>query len=161
MKAEFDGFNEFAKKLNYLSGDAVLKSIAGKVLYAGAGVLADAVRSNIKKIPIFEGHGSPDFKMDGITRSQKAGLLSGFGIAALKKRGDTYDVHIGFDGYNSYQTRRYPNGQPNILIARSVEGGTSFRNPRPFFMPAIRTALGEAENNMTKVFNETIEEEMR
>lgn len=161
MKAEFEGFDGFTKQLQDLSSDSVIKDVTGKMLYEGAAVIADRIRANIKALPISSGYGSQKHKLDGVTQAQKSGLLSGFGISKVKKKGDVYDLHIGFDGYNSQRTKKFPQGQPNILIARSVEGGTSFRRPHPFVQPAIRSSLTEAYNRMNKAFDEAIQEKTK
>ena len=45
---------------------------------------------------------------------------------------------MGFDGYNHIKTRKYPKGQPNVMIAASVESGSSEQQKYPFVRPAIK-----------------------
>lgn len=162
MKVEFEGLDEYIVKLRDLATPKQQKKIFGSALYAGAGVLADAIRAEIQTIPTVTGvYGTPENKIDGITPTQKKGLLDGFGISPMRVKRDVYDVHIGFDGYNGTRTKKHPNGQPNMLIARSVAAGTSFRRPHPFVEPAIRRALPAAEAAMQKALDEQIEQLMK
>ena len=71
------------------------------------------------------------------------------------------NTKIGFDGYNATKTKKYPNGQPNALIARSIESGTSKHQKTPFVRPAISKAKAKAEAAMAasvdKDINNTME----
>ena len=55
------------------------------------------------------------------------------------------NVKLGFDGYNSVKTKKYPKGQPNALIARVTESGSSYRTKTPFIRPAVRATKKAAE----------------
>ena len=48
------------------------------------------------------------------------------GISPIKHDGDYINAKVGFDGYGSIPTKKYPKGVPNQLVARSVNSGTSF-----------------------------------
>lgn len=158
MRAEFEGLDGFANQLDRLNSDAVIQKVTGKMLFEGAAVIADRIKAGIKALPVAEGRGTPERKIDGVTRTQKVGLVEGFGITKIEKKGDIYDLHIGFDGYNGQRTKKYPNGQPNILVARSVEGGTSFRRAHPFVQPAVRASLSTAQKQMVEAFNQIVDE---
>lgn len=135
------------------------EKIIGKAVYAGAGVIADAVRQGVNGLPIVsskESFGTSSSPISGITSSQKKGLLDGFGISKMRTENGYYHVKVGFDGYNHTKTKKYPSGQPNILIARSVENGTSFRVKQPFVSPAVRRAKKMAEQKMKEVLDEEI-----
>lgn len=158
MRADFEGFDGLIDQLQLLNRDSSIENVAGKMLFEGAAVIADRIKEGIIALPTAERRGTPEHKIDGVTRAQKAGLVAGFGISKVKKTGDAYDLHIGFNGYNGQRTKKYPNGQPNILIARSVEGGTSFRRAHPFVQPAIRASMSTAQNKMIEAFNKAIDE---
>lgn len=135
------------------------EKIIGKAVYAGAGVIADAVRQSVNGLPIVsskESFGTSSSPISGITSSQKKGLLDGLGISKMRTENGYYHVKVGFDGYNRTKTKKYPSGQPNILIARSVENGTSFRVKQPFVSPAVRRAKKAAEQKMKEVLDEEI-----
>ena len=135
------------------------EKIIGKAVYAGAGVIADAVRQSVNSLPIVsskESFGTPSKPISGVTTSQKKGLLDGLGISKMRTENGYYHVKVGFNGYNRTKTKKYPSGQPNILIARSVENGTSFRVKQPFVSPAVRRAKKTAEQKMKEVLDEEI-----
>lgn len=125
----------------------------GKAIFAGAAIVADAARSGIQSIPV----GKNPVKGE-ITPEQKAGLLDGLGIASMQVSGSTLNVKIGMDGYNS-------KGQPNSMILRSVEAGTSWKNGkgRPA-NPVVRKAVSKTRNQavqaMVKTFDENIAKKM-
>ena len=62
-------------------------------------------------------------------------------------------VKIGFDGYNDVKTRKYPKGQPNAMIARVTESGSSYREKTPF----IRTAVQSSEKAAVEAAKEKID----
>lgn len=129
-------------------------------VYAGAKVAADAIHKSIDNIPV---HNLPPGKtyyylkkedeeagvrLDGITKAQAEGLKKGLGIAVMKYEKKAWNTKVGFDGYNDVKTETYPNGQPNALIARSVESGSTIRNRTPFIAPAVESIQKDAENAM-------------
>lgn len=126
-------------------------------IYEGAAVVISTIRNATASLPVDEGHGTPSHKLNGVSRIQKAGLLNGLGIAPMKEDGMGWNTKIGFDGYNSVKTHKYPGGQPNALIARSIESGTSFRAPHPFVAPAARKAKAAAEKAMEVAIDTAIE----
>lgn len=129
--------------------------IAGKAVYEGAKIVADAIKAEIESLPVEESrHHDEDDKTNGVTRAQKDGLRDGFGIATMRQEGSFYNVKAGFHGYNSVKTKKYPEGQPNAMIARSVESGTSFRKKNPFVARAVRKSRNAAEQKMAQVVNE-------
>ena len=91
-----------------------------------------------------------------ITKAQKWGLVHSFGIASLRNEGGFIHVKIGFDGYNEVQTKTFPNGQPNVLIARSIESGSSTREKTPFLRPALAAARKQAIEAARVKFDEAI-----
>ena len=93
----------------------------------------------------------------GVTAVQKAGLLDGFGISKLQDDSGYLNVKLGFDGYNRTRTEKYPQGQPNQLVARGVESGTSWKQKKPFIRPAVTRSRKPAETEMKRVIDEEIE----
>lgn len=132
------------------------KEIVGRSIYEGAKPVADAIRQGIRGIPIDSRRYVRSGQLRGISRQQKQGLLDGFGITKMRTDGGKTNVKIGMDGYNSQTTRKYPRGQPNALIARSVESGTSFRAKHPFIAPAIRKTRKTAEERMRAEFEKAL-----
>ena len=138
------------------------KSIAGAAVYAGADIVTDEIRKEILTLPLVSGYGTPDKPLPGgVTLPQKEGLLDGLGIAKMQDDNGYINVKVGFDGYNSTATEKYPRGQPNQLVARGVESGTSWKEKCPFVRPAVRRTKRRAEAEMEKVLDEEIKKLMK
>ena len=130
----------------------------GRAVYAGAGIVADAVKQGIQSLPVVTGYGTDTNPLPGgVTAAQKAGLLDGFGISKLQDDSGYHNVKLGFDGYNRTRTEMYPQGQPNQLVARGVESGTSWKQKKPFIRPATTRSRKAAETEMKRVLDEEIE----
>lgn len=127
--------------------------ICGEAIYEGAKIVADAIRANIQKLPVKTKFYTEEEKGDAVTIIQKQGLLNGFGIAKKEQIGGSFNVKAGFHGYND-------TGQPNVMIARSVEGGTYFRNKHPFVRPAVNRVRAQAEDKMKEVVERRTKEIM-
>lgn len=138
-KIKLEGFEEYELKLSRLTQHK--EEIIGAVIYSGAGVVADAVKASINGIPIVHGYGTENHPLPpGVTNQQKAGLIEGFGISKARNDGGFRNVKLGFDGYNTVQTKKFPNGQPNILVARGCESGTSWKQKYRFMSKAVSAA---------------------
>lgn len=153
----FSNVDNYVAELKKLADPSTTKEIIGKAIYEGASVVANAVKASIRALPTSEGRGTSEHPINGVTRIQKAGLIDGFGVAPMKLENGYYNVKVGFDGYNRQKTKQYPNGQPNQLIARSVEAGTSFRRKHPFVAPAVRKTRKQCEETMARVVDEEIQ----
>ena len=153
------GLREYENKL--LKLENLTREILGEAIYEGAGLVADAVKSSIESIPIDERYVTGGATLYGITPEQKAGLRDGFGIARMRDDNGFLNVKLGFDGYNSQVTTKYPGGQPNSLIARSVNAGTSFRQRIPFIDNAVNQTKGAAEQKMTETAEKAIGKAMK
>jgi len=157
-KMTFKGLDEYERqmlKLLKISEDCIRRAV-----YEGAGVVADAVRQNIESIPIDNRVSRKGEMLTGITEEQKDGLREGFGISSMLNEKGYVNVKIGFDGYNSMETNSYPAGQPNSIIARSVNSGTSFRQRIPFVDSAVSAKRAECEQKMQEVFDKVLKESL-
>ena len=162
------GVDRYLQKLEKLekNTDAVCK----QTVYAGAKVVGDAIVAAIDALPVQEPpEGQKYFYLSeaarssgtlitGVSEAQKQGLKDGFGIAQMAHKNGGWNTKIGFDGYNSVKTKSHPNGQPNALIARSVEGGTYIQQKTPFIAPAVRQAKKAAQDAMEKTMAEKVQE---
>lgn len=147
------GLEEYTRKLQTLQ----LKTrdeLIGKAVYKGAGVVADAIRTGISGLRV-----SKDVHK-GVTPIQKKGLADGLGISRMKDESGFINVKIGFNGYNAHVSEKYPKGQPNSLVARSLEKGTSTAPAQRFVAPAVRRTEAAAENAMKDVIESGIEKIM-
>lgn len=145
---------------NLLSLYTLSKTMIGEAIYDGAGIVADAVKASIETIPIDNRYATGNTTLYGITEEQKQGLRDGFGIAPMRNDNGYMHVKLGFDGYNSQRTKKYPNGQPNSLIARSVNTGTSFRQRFPFIDNAANKSRSAAEQKMIQKFEDSVNKVM-
>ena len=153
-KLKFKGIDEYVaqlQKLENLSDESI-----GRAVYAGAAVVADAVKDAIRALPTDERTVKDGDMLQGISRPQKAGLIDGFGIAPLRNENGYMHVKLGFDGYNNVKTKSYPQGQPNSVIARSVNSGTSFRQKIPFMDQAVRNNKDKCEQTMQEAFDKEL-----
>lgn len=156
---QFKGLEEYELKLSKLESRS--EEIAGKAIYAGAKIITDEIRENIQALkaePDIAGLKAYKDKTPApLTRKAKDGLLDSLGITPLQEENGFYNVKIGFDGYNALKTKKYPKGQPNQAIARSVESGSSIAEKRPFVRPAIAAKKKPAEQAMADVINSEAE----
>lgn len=157
-KLKFKGLEEYENQL--LKLESISRECIGKAIYDGAGLVADAVKASIDTIPIDERFVKKGEMLNGITTAQKNGLKAGFGIAPLQDENGYLHVKLGFAGYNNVITKSHPNGQPNSLIARSVNSGTSFRQRIPFVDNAVNANKAAAENKMKEAFDKALEESL-
>lgn len=157
---EFSGIDNYISQLNKLQ-QSTKGGVVGKTVYAGAAVVADSVRRAIQALPVGDGRAQGGGLVDTVTLPQKAGLLDGFGISRMKDDDGFVNVKLGFDGYNSTRTEKYPRGQPNALIARSVNSGTTFRKKTKFVDKAVNSAKKAAEAAMDAACSREIEKIMK
>ena len=158
-KLTFRGLEEYELRISRLGKET--ERIAGEAIYEGAGIVADAVKANIQALPVVTGYGTSENPLPGgVTAVQKAGLIEGFGISTMQNEGGYFNVKLGFDGYNRTKTKKYPQGQPNQLVARGVESGTSWKQAHPFVKPAVAKSRKQAEKAMADKLDEEIEKIM-
>ena len=151
-KLEWRNFNVYSDELQKLEHSASF--IAEKVLYEMAGYLYREIRRRLTAMPtITDNMGKGRFKqnkqLEHLTTLQKEGLLDSLGIAPFRDEINNINTRIGFDGYNQVKTNKYPNGQPNVLIARSLEVGTSYLPKHPFIKPAVAAAKSQLDRIAT------------
>lgn len=158
-KFTYKGLEEYEKKLSKLAEVETVKSICGATVYAGAKVMADAIKESIEALPVVDHRtrGTEEKKINGVTSAQKQGLLDGFGISPMQYDDGYYNVKLGFDGYNSVKTKKYPSGQPNSLIARAVNSGASFREKTRFIDKAVSRAKKPTEQAMKETMEDQFE----
>lgn len=156
-KFEFKGIDTYIKQLNKLQS-ATKDAIIGRTVYAGAAIVADKVRATTEALAVGK---SSDAATGAVTAAQKRGLLEGFGISKIQDDDGFINVKLGFDGYNSVKTKKYPNGQPNVLIARAVNSGTTFRKKTRFVDKAVAASRKTSEAKMAEVMDSEIEKIMK
>lgn len=157
LKFSSEGIDDYISQMEKMhkSSEGMIK----RAVYDGASVYGDAMIGAINSIPVSEFkyvHGGEMIR--GITPEQKAGLLEGFGFAKMENKSGFINTKAGFDGYNSVKTKRYPNGQPNAMIANSINSGTSLNPKYGFVDKAIRSSRDGIMSAMSKRFDEDTKE---
>lgn len=152
------GLDEYISKL----GNLEFKSpeAMGKAIYDGAKVVADATMEALKALPTEAGQtksAGGHHVLRGLTTYEKSGLIDGFGVSKQMDDGGYINVKLGVEGYNGHATKKYPNGAPNLAVARAMESGTSFMKKNPVFSRVARSKKAEAE----RVMQETLDKEIK
>lgn len=142
------GFEEYFARLGELQQSA--EPIMKAATYKGAALAADEIRKEIEKLPAHQS-GSPG----GVTNFERDALLTGLGISPMQFDDDFLNAKIGFDGY--YDDGKHPGkngkGKPIVVVARSVESGTSFSQKQPFMRRATRRIKGKVIDTMSDELN--------
>lgn len=147
------GMDEYLAKLGNLEFAA--PGLVGQAIYEGAKVVADQVRAEIEALPTAESKRVATPRDP--TQVEKDGLLDGLGVAKKKNDSGYINVKIGMDGYNTDKTKKYPQGKPNAMIARSIESGSTVMKRNAFISRAVNKTKKDAEAAMQKVIEEGIE----
>lgn len=150
---------DYLLRLEHLE-EAAKTDLLGNVVYDGAKVVADIVKEEIGGLPVDNRRGSQDDPASGPNQYQKKGLEKSFGIAPIRNDNGFVNVKLGFDGYNGLKTKRWPQGQPNQMIARSVERGTSWMKANPFMKRALKKARKQAQEAMASRLQSEIQKIM-
>lgn len=153
----FKSSDEYTLKLSRLAGRS--REVAGKAIYEGAKVVADQIKENLNALPAEKFRYLKDGeKFTGVPKQQKEDLIESFGVTPLDHdRNGIWNVKLGFDGYGSMSTKRYPKGVPNQLLARAIESGSSVREKTPFVRPAVI----KIKKKVQEVMDEAIERECK
>ena len=156
-KFNFGGLDDYVSYLTHIGMNT--EPCMKKAVFEGAKVVADAIRSEIEALPEDREnfHATSDYRTSGITSRQKDGLLNGLGISGIENNDGVVNCKVGFNGYNDVKTRAYPKGQPNVLIARAVISGTTYRVKNPFVSRAVKRVKAQAEAAMTSAFDAEFE----
>lgn len=157
------GIDEFVSMLKEL--DKETENILKAGVYEGAGIIADEVRASLSKLDTTSDEMAKKLggmKMEGvyslISDTQKAEALEALGLSTIQNKNGFINTKLGFHGGNfSIKSKKYPGGQPMLLILRSVEYGSSAHRGQRFFHPAVKAAKSRAK----KAAQKTIEEEIK
>lgn len=157
-KAKFT-MGDFEYILSHMAGQSTELVKAG--LYAAAGVYADAVRQKLNGLSTVDNTYNVIAYREGkparLSEEQKKGLQDGLGISPMRSKGGSWNLRIGFDGYNAIETSKWPSGQPNIMIAAMAEHGSSTFQKQPF----IRTARKQADEAALRAAEAAIAEKIK
>lgn len=154
---QFKKGDEYLIKISRLAA-ASKEQVCGKAIYGAADIVANEIRNQLINVPTDEKYGTESDMANGPRKIQKKGLYDSLGIASMQtdSNGDM-NVKIGFDGYNEVKTKAFPNGQPNQMVARSVERGTSFMKANAF----VKKAVSASKENALNKIKSTVDEEIK
>lgn len=145
-KFQFNGLKEYAEYLQRIGMNS--KEICGDAVYTMANIVTDEIRKKLDALPtVTEADALAAYRKKektGLTSAQKKGLQASLGISKIENDNGYWNVKVGFDGYNKVKTQKYPNGQPNAMIARATESGSSVREKAPFVRPAVNASQKRA-----------------
>lgn len=142
-KIKIDGFEEISKKITELG--AAGEAIGRMAVYDGAKVIADELRKKINGLPTEDNRLLIDGdKFNVITARDKTDLVNSMGVSGIMSEADGVRTVIGFAGYGRRKTKKYPNGLPMAMLARSIESGSSVREKHPFIRKAVNAKKKEA-----------------
>lgn len=151
----FSGLDDYIAKMNELYGSS--EEVLKKVVYEGANVVGDEVRRKLEAVPSDRfRHLQEGDQFSGVPENNHKDLLDSLGIAPIKTIDGNTNTKIGFEGYGRYPTKKYPNGVPNALLARSIESGSSVRKKTPFCRRAIYAIEKQAEKKMAETYDREV-----
>jgi len=158
VSCEIVGLDETMKKLEDMG--AKTDELLSKALYAGAKVMADGLKNAIRSLP--EDHGFRHFDKGASPRNvvghnDKEDMINHMGISRFQTKTGSVYTRISFDGYGSLPTKKYPNGRPVVLIARSINSGSSIRTKHPF----IRSTIAQYKSEATQAMQQVITDELK
>lgn len=151
------GGEEFSALLNGLAGDQIIPVMKAAV-YAGVGVLADAIKAEIQGLPEESGYMPNGKKRNVVGTNDKRMLQERLGISRIDATGDKANAVVSFSGYNGRPTKKYPQGVPISLIARSIESGSSVREKNPFIRRAFNASKTNAQQKAIDAGQEKLNE---
>ena len=158
-RVDFPGIKIYVDKLNELTNNSL--TIIQKAAAKGAAPIADACKANLNGLNTTTNGKAINAWKKGekatLTEVQKQGLVESMGLAPMRNDNGYINTKLGFDGYNKVITKRWPNGQPNAMIARVLESGSSAMDKQPFIRPAVSAKKKEAE----KIMQQTLDEEIK
>lgn len=144
------------QKLYDRSEDSIKKAV-----YEGAAVIIDQVRSNLQGLnTISKKEALKRYRLKEttmLTAEQKKGLLDSLGLTEIQNQKGYINTKLGFDGYNAVITKKYPKGQPNVLVARATENGSSIAKRQPFVSTGVKAKKAESEKKMADIIDQETE----
>lgn len=141
--------------------DKQLDRVIGRSIYPGAKLMANAIKIATEAIPVDDSYFgfSEQYhkKRKGVTSRQKKALIESMGIAEIKKNRYGYNVKVGWDGYNDIVSKRWPKGQPNVVVARALNSGTSFMRKYPFVDMTVNANASKTAEKISEQFDKELD----
>lgn len=144
------GLDDFGAKIQALGDHA--DGMCKACVWEGAKIVADQIKSNLQGLPV-DSWRPKNVTLEPynvLTATNKADLTKGLGIDDIELTGNGAETVVGFAGYGSAPSAKYPNGLPNAMLARAIESGSSARRARPFVRPAVNSSKSSAQAAMAR-----------
>lgn len=151
VSCELIGLDEAMKRLEDLGARS--DELLSRALYDGAKVMADGLKDAIRALPEdtgFKRIDRGDKPRNVVDPLDKEDLISHMGISSFRSETGKVYARISFDGYGQVRTKKFPNGRPVVLIARSINSGSSVRMKHPFIKPTVNQYKSAAFDAMRK-----------
>lgn len=151
MRYRFKGLNEYVKKLENLSNAFNAEVCVENAVTKGSEVVSEITLKELRAMPTDDRRWvNPPDQRKGLRSYEKKDLIEVWGITPLDIKRNLIDRKTGVDrGYNRA-------GTPNVVIARSLERGTSFLQKNPVISRASRKARKPCLDAMQQSLNEDI-----
>lgn len=154
MRYRFKGMDEYVAKLERLSNSFNAEMCVEIAVDAGAKVVDEYTVKELEKMPVDDTPGKIPMRKS-IRTIEKKFLISEFGTSPLENKNGFINRKTGVDkGTLDYNGTGYV---PAIVLARSLEKGTSFMPKNPVFSRASRKARKPCLAAIEKSLNESIE----
>lgn len=142
---KLEGLDEvYARLRSIAEGDAIEK-VQKQAVYAGMREIKNELERQIRALPVQEGYiKGDDLPRNVITRAEQQELIRHIGISDMETTRGTVSNAVGFNGYMNIKTNRYPKGLPAVMVARSINSGSSVRRKHPFVRQARAAAKSRA-----------------
>lgn len=156
MKFRFKGVQEYINKLEKLSDMPTEFKAIEEAVKAGAAVVADESRKGLESVDEDDRrYVKPGEKRTGLRRVQKVGLLNSWGISDPDIQRNYINVKTGVS------REKNKLGEPNVVVARRLERGTSWMNANPVISKANRRSRQRCVDAMMEVVDKYIDNCMK
>lgn len=149
MKFKFKNIDVLITQLADVSNVMVFQNEVKKALDKGSDVVADETRRQLNELPV-DDRRKVDGERLGLRTIQKKAIIDSFGITPIQQKNNKINRKTGVDrGVNKL-------GQPNVVIARRLESGTSYMKKNPVFSRSSRKARSQCLKTMEDSLNKSI-----
>lgn len=151
------GLDSEIERFDALAGG--IKKVIAFSIYDGAGVMANAQEAAIRALPVDSDSSHPfSGPLHVITAQDRDEMAEAVGISKFFDTGDGSGTSISIEGYATRTEPKYPKGVPLIMMARSIESGSSVRAKNPFWRRTERSAKEACETAIVEKGEAMIQE---
>lgn len=157
VSCELVGLDEAMKRLEQLGENS--DELLSRALFEGAKVMADGLKNAIRALPEDTGYkriDRGDQPRNVVDPLDKEDMISHMGISRFRSETGRVYARISFDGYGQVKTKKFPNGRPVVLVARSINSGSSVRMKHPFIRPTVTQYKTAAMDAMKRVVTDEL-----